>query len=128
MNIGNKTWNTGVWAKKLKMISANKNKAFTFSYEARARANYILNKRETDGAVSPPVKGIGFFPFEEDLPHHIRETFVIVCTGSPMSFFENPYVKDMLTGLSPRHRPVYRKKLTKLLRCVADVSQKEVSI
>ena len=126
MNHGHKTWNTGVWVKKLKMIVANK--ANSFSEESISRANYVLSKRENDGKTAPPVKGMSFYPFEEYLPNHIRETYVIICTGSPMSFFDNPYVRDLLSGLNPRHRPVYRSKLTKLLRCVTDVSQKEVSI
>ena len=29
-----------------------------------------------------PTKGRGFHPFEEDLPHHIREAYVVILTGS----------------------------------------------
>ena len=41
-------------------------------------------------------------------------------------FFTNPYVKDLLCHLEPRHCPVYRKKLTRIVWCIMDVSQSEV--
>ena len=126
-NPGGKTFNSGVWSKKLKLVADNKIKNVTISEKSRARATYILNKRDGDGKTSPPVKGMSFYPFEEYLPHHICETIVIINTGSPLSFFDNPFVKNFLKGLNPRHRMVYRTKLAKLLRCVTDVSQKEAS-
>lgn len=128
MNPGNKTWNSGVWAKKLQTISENKVKGVNCTEKVIARAKFILKNRREGGKVPPPVKGIGFFPFEEDLRYHILETFVVINAGTPLSFFANPYVKDLLNGLNPRHRPVYRKKLTKLLRCVSDTLQQEVSL
>ncbi len=73
-----------------------------------------------------PTKGMGFFPFEEDLPHHVRQSMVIVASGVSFSFFANPYLHDYLKGLQARHRPAYHQKLVKLVRCVSDTLTEEV--
>ena len=70
----------------------------------------------------------GFFPFEEDLNHHIREALVTTSTGSAMSFYGNPFVKYWISALEPCHHPVYRKKLCRLIRCCIDVTGIEVCI
>lgn len=69
-----------------------------------------------------------FYSFEEDLHHHIREAIMILSTGSPMCFFSNPFVKEWLKRLDPKHRPVYRVKLLRIIRCVVDVLQNEVTL
>ena len=128
MNKGNKSWHTGTWNKKLKTLADGKNKASIGNVTVRARCRYILDHRDRNvGPLTRPVKGIGFFPFEEDLSHHIREALVNVSTGSPLQFFSNPFVKDWLSNLEPRHRPVHRLKLCRLIRCVIDVTGMEVS-
>ena len=68
----------------------------------------------------------GYYSFEEDLEHHVREAMVILATGCPMSFFNNPFVKDWLRHLDPKHRPVYRMKLLRIIRCISDVLNTEV--
>lgn len=125
-NKNKKTWHTGVWTKKLEMI-AKGNGDFSRNVYAVTRARYILRQRNKSGTTLQPVKGIGFFPFEEDVNHHIDEAIAIISTGSPLSFFDNPFVKSWLSRLNPRHRTVYRSKLAKLIRCVNDVMQDEVS-
>eukprot|EP00957_Ditylum_brightwellii_P038846 2936307-Ditylum_brightwellii.AAC.1 len=55
--------------------------------------------------VIEPTKGQVFFPFEEDLPHHIHEALVICSTGINKSFFDNLYVKLLMQGLNPCHQP-----------------------
>ena len=120
MNPGNKTWNSGVWANKLQTISENKVKGVNCTEKVIAREKFILKNCKEDGNVPLLVKGVGFFPFEEDLPCHIHEMFVIINTGTPLTFFNNPHVKDLLNGLDSCNHPVYCIKLTKLLRCVSD--------
>ena len=51
---------------------------------------------------------------------------VILSTGCPMSFFGNPFVKSWLSRLNPKHRPVYRLKLLRIIRCINDVLTNEV--
>ena len=125
-NVNKKTWQTGVWTKKLEQI-AKGNGAASGNVYAITRAKYILMQRNKSGKTLQPVKGIGFFPFEEDVDYHIDEAIVIISTGSPLSFYDNPFVKTWLSRLNPRHRAVYRSKLAKLIRCVNDVMQDEVS-
>ncbi len=84
---------------------------------AVVHARYILQLRSNIGSGSPS-KGKGFYSFEEDLPHHIREALVIISTGTTMSFFANPYVTDWLRRLDPAHRPIYRQKFLRLLRVI----------
>eukprot|EP00957_Ditylum_brightwellii_P009310 704520-Ditylum_brightwellii.AAC.1 len=75
--------------------------------------------------VTEPTKGQGFFPFEEDLPHHICKALVICSTGISMSFFDNPYVKSLMQGFNPHHWPVYRTKLVTIVLCVHQVLTSE---
>ena len=118
-----------MWKKKLEKISKNKITGFKFSKDVLVRVNLVMTKRLQDQKVAPPPgKGMGFFPFEEDLWNHINECLVTISTGCTISFFDNPYVRDLLSGLNPRHRPVYRLKLVRLQRCCNDVLQKEVSL
>ena len=129
MNKGNKTWHTGTWSKKLKTLADGKSKDCLGNITVQARAQYILARRNNfSGPVAPPVKCMVFFPFEEDLNHHIHEALITTSTGSAMSFYGNPFVKDWISGLEPRHRPVYRKKLCRLIRCCIDVTGIEVCI
>ena len=116
-----------MWTKKLKLIAKGSGAA-KGKVDIVTRAKYILKMREKDSTIPQLTKGIGFYSFEEDLHHHINEAIVIISTGSPLSFFDNPFVKTMLRGLDPRHRPVYRSKLAKVIRCINDVMQEEVSM
>lgn len=74
------------------------------------------------------MKGMGFFTFEEDLPHHIREAFVIISTGSAISFFDNPYVRDWLRSLNPAHRPLYRQKFLRIIRVIQFILVRRLTI
>ena len=71
---------------------------------------------------------MGFYPFEEEIDTHIHEAIASVSTGSIVSFYQNPFVKSWLSHMDPRHRPVYRSKLGKLVRCINDVLSEEVRI
>ena len=93
-----------------------------------SRMLFILSNRQNPLGVTGPTKGIGFYPFEEDIDKHIHEALVTVSTGSTMSYFENPFVKSWLKAMDPRHRPIYRAKLGKLVRCINDVLAEEVRI
>ena len=129
MNRGNKTWHTGTWSKKLKTLADGKVKLGIGNITVCARAKYILSRRNNfSGPVGPPVKGMAFFPFKKDLNHHIQEALATLSTGSAMSFYGNPFVKDWLSGLEARHRPVYRQKLCRLIRCSIDTTGIEVCV
>ena len=124
------TWNTGLWKKKYTRL-AKGDRASEGNTTAIYRARHVLTMRENVGratTVSAPTKGRGFFLFEEDLPHHIREALVVCSTGISVSFFDNYHVKSLLKGLNPRHRPVYRIKLARIILVIHEVLTTEVSI
>ena len=112
-------WNTGVYTKELKSLINlhGSNKKYTKSIY---RAKHMLRLR-TEKVTVAPTKGMGFYPFEEDLPHHVRATFATLSTGIFFTFFQNPYVRDYTMGLNEQHRPLYHLKLMRLIRCVGDV-------
>ena len=124
---GLKTWNTGTFGKKLEVVAKGKKRAFLGKAKWSRRAEYVLAMRLKTDAIAMPLKGMKFFPFEEDIMHQIDEALVICSTGIGMSFFGNPFVRDWLHNLEPRHRPIYRLKLTRVIRCIQDVLQSEVS-
>ena len=72
------------------------------------------------------MKGVSFSPLEEDLIHHIHEALFIISTGSPLSFYDNPYVRTWLTSLNNFRQPIYRLKPAWLIWCVVGITQKEV--
>ena len=124
------SWNSGIWKKKYSRL-AKGGPVAEGNTTAVYRAKHVLTMRENHGrsmTVTEPTKGVGFFPFEEDLPHHIREALVICSTGISTSFFDNPYVKSLLQGLNPQHRPVYRMKLAKIILVIHEVLTTEVSV
>ena len=133
-NKGNKGWHTGVWKKKLTGIAEGKVKGSNGQVRAQTRARYILAKRNnlsTGVACADeevPHKSISFFPFEENIDHQINEALVMIVTGISGRFFENPYVRQLLHDLQPRHRPLFRKKMAQLVRCAIDESAEEVNM
>jgi len=44
-NVGNKSWNTGQFKRKLETVAYSKHKKYAFTDEARAQAIYVLEKR-----------------------------------------------------------------------------------
>ena len=115
----------------IKAIAEKTSRKLKHDKVAITRAKHILAMRERKigvaGGLSPPTKGIGFFPFEEDIMHHIGEALVVCSTGISQSFFADPYVRQWLQRMNPRHRPIYRLKLVRLIRCAMDVTHNEVS-
>ena len=73
----------------------------------------MLAMRSKTDAIARPMKGMKFFPFEEDIMHQIDEALVICSTGIGMSFFGNAFVRDWLHNLQPRHRPDLQVKINK---------------
>lgn len=120
-------WHTSVFTKKLETIAKGGLRKFMGKTKYVKRAQYILAMRKNCTSLAPPTKGKAFFPFEEDIVHHINEALVICSTGIGMNFFSNPFVHDWLVKLQPKHRPVYRLKLTRVIRCIQDALQSEVS-
>ena len=122
-----KTWDTGVWNKNLKKIASGKGND---NYSVK-RAKYMLRLQDSNTTINiAGIKDIGevFFSFEEDLPHHINEAIVIVTTGVPTSFFINYHVRQWLSQLNPKHRPIYREKLLRLLCVINFVLKKEINL
>ena len=146
MNKGNKSWHTGGWAKKLEVIADNRTNVTAGCTIAVTRARYIITQRtkvkggigkvytwgnnETTalGTPSSPSRCITMFSFEESLQHHATQARMMISAGLTCTFFENTYVKSALQQLQPRHRPLYRLKLIRLVRCFADESTSEVII
>jgi hypothetical protein len=89
------------------------------------RATRAMRKQNQQ---TQPSRGKNFFPFEEDLVHHIDEALAICSTGVGLSFFDNPFVRNWLRRLEPRHRPIFRLKLMRSIRCIQDVLQSEVRV
>ena len=131
MNDGNKSWQTGVWNKRLHTLITGR--AAKGNVTVIARAKYLLKMRK--GKESPKTPGGDTvsgddnspYSFEVDLHNHICEALMILSTGVPLSFFSNPFVKDWLRKLDRRHRPVYRVKLLRIIRCISDVQKSEVN-
>ena len=128
MNVGNKTWNTGCWKRKLVTIATSKKLPFAANPKSQASAQYILDRRDNKTKTPKPSSGLGFFPFEEQLYHLTREVLVLASSGIGASFFQNPYVRDYLQALQSHHRPIYRLKLVRLIQCIIDTSQHVVCI
>jgi hypothetical protein len=70
-NVGNKTWNTGVFEKKLSQLSKTDGPAMGNSIVIK-RAWLILEMHAMTSKTPHPTKGDGFYNFEEDLPYHAR--------------------------------------------------------
>ena len=138
-NTGNTSWYTGVFRKKLIVVAEGKVKSVLGNVTATTRAQYILHqqneiklhgrpsvkksKEKEEKAKPAPVP----FSFEQNLDHWINEAKMMIANGLPGNFFECPYVKKTLEDLEPRHRPAYRLKLVRLIRCIIDESGAEVS-
>ena len=122
------TLNTGCWKRKLLTIATFKKLPFAVNPKSQARAQYILDRQDNKTKTPKPSSGLGFFPFEEQFYHHTRNALVLASSGIGASFFQTPYVLDYLQTLQSRHRPIYRLKLVRLIRCIIDTSQNEVCI
>ena len=125
--MGNKSWNTGIWKRKLGSIANATIRCAVGNISAQTRCKLVLSMRNgTSKGFGLKCIG-GFFPFEEALGHHIRESLAIGNAGIGVTFYGNPYVKDLLQGLNSRHHWVYHMKLTMILRCICTVQSTEVS-
>lgn len=125
-NTGTKTWNTGVFTKKLETVAKGNKREFFGKNKYVCQAQYILSMRNNAAGTAQVLKGMKFFPFEEDIVHQIDEAFVICNIGVGMSFYGDPFVRDWLSCIEPKHRPIYCVKLLKEIRCIQDVLQSEV--
>ncbi len=79
-NVGYKTWDTGMFGKKLSQFSKTDGPAIEISIVIK-RAWLIIEIRAMTSKTPHPMKGDGFYKFEEDLPHHVREALAIASTG-----------------------------------------------
>ena len=115
-----RTWDTGIWKKKLVILSNGRVRIKAVI----ERAKHILHHRYGNDINQklPIVQS-----FEDDLHNHINQALVVISTGVAVSFFDNPHVRTMCTDLNPRHKTVYCLKMVRLIRCVVDVMQQEVS-
>jgi hypothetical protein len=96
-NIGNITWNTGVFTTKLNAVTHGTLKPFLGKEKYIRRAQYILSMHNSDnqGARSNPTKGI-VFSFEEDIAHQIDEALLFAvqechCTSSAIHLLLTGY-------------------------------------
>lgn len=109
------------------MVAKGTKRAFLGKAKWVQRAAYIVAMRLKYASTTVPRNGLKFFPFEEDIMHQIDKALVICSTGIGMSFFCNPFVRDWLHRLEPRHGLIYRIKLTRVIQCIQNVLQSEVS-
>lgn len=82
----------------MRYIAENK-KGVNGDYISIERAKYILKFR-LDTCEDALTKGSGFYPFEEDLPHHINECFVIITSGLGTVFFRTLMCKTFFAALT----------------------------
>ena len=104
---------------------------------AVARVRYVLEMRGIIPAsglfklapCATPCNSLAAkFSMEDDLINHILQTLTIMSSGAPMRFYDDPFGRNFLAKLEPRHRPIFRKKLVRLVRCVVDTQSKEVRL
>ena len=123
-NQGHKSFNSGAFNKKLKVLQ----NPFKYGIVIAARAKALLHHRKrndlSDLTRDMPVSN--FYSMAENLPHLVRAMKMIVSTGVPNSFFNNAFVKDYLSHLNPKHRTIYRRTLLRLLRVFVACQDKEV--
>ena len=100
-NVGNKTWQSGVFGRKLQVIAKGKNREVRGHSAAISRARYILSKHNINPNIGPVKPVHGFFKFEDHLTFHIRKALVLCSIGVSASFFNHPYVRDLLQSLQP---------------------------
>jgi hypothetical protein len=79
-NVGNETWNTGVFGKKLSHLSKTDGSAMGNSFIIEW-SRLILEMRALTSKTPHPTKGDGFYKYEEDLPYHVREALAIASTA-----------------------------------------------
>jgi len=96
MNVGNNTWHSGLWKRKLETVATSLKKPFVDHPNSQKRAQYILDMRANKTKTPQPSSGMGFFPFEEQLVHHANEARALASSGIGASFFQNPFVRDYL--------------------------------
>ena len=126
-NVGNNTWNTGCFRRKLESIISGNKPEYRCHPKSIARARHILEEREHSGKVPKSItSNEPAYTFEQQLDYHIHESIIFASTGVSASFFAHPSYHDFMRRVDPRHRPVYRLKLVRLVRCVIDVMQNEV--
>lgn len=116
-----KGWDTGVFTSELKQIKPEDDK------KAHARASYILGMRQSKH-LQDPGKSLQVYSFEEDLPYQLNAILANVSTGSPGTWFLNPFVRDYLQSLDPKHRVPYQLKQLRLIRVANDCIMREISL
>ena len=77
-NNNSKTWHTEIWKKKIQVLSNLKASLGANHISIVTRMKFLLSKRENHHSLSSPVKGMGFYPFEEEIDMHIHEAIASV--------------------------------------------------
>ena len=92
-NVNNKTWNSGMWNKRLSALASGRQAEKNIKVIAHAK--YLLKMR-TAGPVtvhSNLLHSDKYYSFEEDLYNHIHETMMILSTGCPMTSLAIPLLR-----------------------------------
>ena len=122
-----KRYDSGCFNKWLIKIKANKSLTYGLNDSAIVqRAVHVLNLRQNSKTVPLPADGLSVYTEEEDLPHHIRESFVVCDSSVGVNFYSNVFVKELLRGLNDRHNPTYHKKTLRIIRCIVDTLTAEI--
>ena len=99
-NKRNKSWNTGVYNKKLEVLAYGS--SLKYGIEVRTRAKCVLGHRKNNKPAGL-TGSTNIYSAAENLPHLVRAMQLIVSTGAVNSFFDNPFVKDFCRHLNDRH-------------------------
>ena len=97
---GLKTWNTGTFGKKLEVVAKGKKRAFLGKAKWSRRAEYVLAMRLKTDAIAMPLKGMKFFPFEEDIMHAVLELecHFLVMRSFAIGYITSNHGTDRSTG------------------------------
>jgi len=66
------------------------------------------------------------YPRELDMLNRVAAVKAAVASKTPLSFFDNPQMREYLRKLDPKHSPPYRLERTQILEVMMDIAMKEL--
>jgi len=68
----------------------------------------------------------GKYPRELDMVNRVAAVKAAVASKTPLSFFDNPHVREYLRKLDPKHSPPYRLERTHILEVMMNAAMNEL--
>jgi|LakMenE01Jun11ns_1017448.scaffolds.fasta_scaffold9913531_3 hypothetical protein len=118
-NYGNARFDSGKLYKVARSIIAS-------NKPGSKRLNYIMQLLGKTSAVSYDEIA-GKYPREVDMVNRVAAVKAVVASKTPLSFFDNPHVREYLRKLDPKHSPPYRLERTRILEVMMDAAMKELA-